>query len=215
MDELTFPRKLLSLGDRIGALQELARLIQMNPRNIDAWLLLADAADENLKKADCYRQVLRLDPENKQAQEGLKNIIQVGADKNAKTKPGGDGKFHPYIITGEQTHNHSPEGSIDGSNIKSYRDYDSTVAWHEAVHVAQAQGIDFSKYGDNTSEGIADLKKSGVYDESRRAELRGLRESIRRNIDGEGDAGRAGEKPVEQGTIECSEKCWRHWTARD
>ena len=59
----------------------------MNPHNIDAWLLLADVADENLKKADCYRQVLRLDPENKQAQEGLKNIIQVGADKNAKTKP--------------------------------------------------------------------------------------------------------------------------------
>lgn len=86
MDELAFPRKLFSLGDKVGALEELARLIQTNPLNVDAWLLLADVVDENAKKADCYRQVLRLDPENQQAQQGLRNIVQTGAADSTEVK---------------------------------------------------------------------------------------------------------------------------------
>jgi hypothetical protein len=86
MDELAFPRKLFSLGDKVGALEELARLIQKDPRNIDTWLLLADMVDENAKKADCYRQVLRLDPENQQAQQGLKNIVRTGTADNTEAK---------------------------------------------------------------------------------------------------------------------------------
>jgi hypothetical protein len=41
-----------------------------------------------------------------------------------------------------------------------------------------------------TSEGIEDLKKSGVYDESRRSELGGLQESLHRLIPDEGDVDR-------------------------
>jgi hypothetical protein len=46
-DELAFPRKLISLGDKTGALKELVMLIQTKPNNIYAWLLLAEVVDEN------------------------------------------------------------------------------------------------------------------------------------------------------------------------
>jgi hypothetical protein len=129
MDELDFPRKLFSLGDKEGTLQELARLIQMNPRNIDAWLLLADVVHENAKKADCYRQILRLDPENKQAQQGLQNIVQNGAvdDRQVEAQPTvGDQKI----------------GVIDDQMIKDCQEAATYLKLPNDFSVSQLQKLD-------------------------------------------------------------------------
>ena len=68
MSELDLPKKLLEIGDRQGAMEALNRILQTNPQDIDAWFLLVDVVDDPAKKADCYRQILMLDPNNQFAQ---------------------------------------------------------------------------------------------------------------------------------------------------
>jgi tetratricopeptide (TPR) repeat protein len=64
MIDLGYPKKLLELGDKDGAIKELASLLRQQPQNVNAWFLLAQALDDRDKKVDCYRQVLRVDPDN-------------------------------------------------------------------------------------------------------------------------------------------------------
>jgi tetratricopeptide (TPR) repeat protein len=64
MSELDLPKKLLEIGDRHGALEALNRILQTNPRDIDAWFLLIDVVEDPAQKADCYRQILKIDPDN-------------------------------------------------------------------------------------------------------------------------------------------------------
>jgi hypothetical protein len=75
MIDLEYPKKLLELGDKDGAIKELARLLRQQPQNVNAWFLLAQALDDKDRKADCYRQVLRVDPDNLIAQDFLRNLI--------------------------------------------------------------------------------------------------------------------------------------------
>jgi len=77
MSSLDYPRQLLAIGDNRGAEKELMRLIRSNAKDIDAWLLLAQAMDDPERKADCYRMVIQLDPKNLPAQEELRKIINA------------------------------------------------------------------------------------------------------------------------------------------
>lgn len=54
-------------GDRLGAKKELARLLREQPNNVQGWLLMATLLDEPAQQAECYRKVLRLDPQNRRA----------------------------------------------------------------------------------------------------------------------------------------------------
>lgn len=54
-------------GDRLGARKQLARLLHEQPGNAGGWLLLAELFDEPAQQAECYRKVLRLDPQNRRA----------------------------------------------------------------------------------------------------------------------------------------------------
>ena len=54
--------------------EQLAAFLQAQPDNLAAWALLAALVDEPLRKADCYRQVLRLDPGNLAAFAALQAI---------------------------------------------------------------------------------------------------------------------------------------------
>ncbi|MGD0706841.1 MAG: hypothetical protein ABSA51_00155 [Anaerolineaceae bacterium] len=74
MPDIDSARRLIAIGDRAGALRELARLLQVNPRLLEAWLLLAEVVDDPVKKADCYRQALQLDPGNPLAQQGMERL---------------------------------------------------------------------------------------------------------------------------------------------
>ncbi len=64
MSELDLPKRLIEFGDKAGALKELTRIVQADPKNVDAWFLMIDALDDPAKKVDCYRQILRLEPDN-------------------------------------------------------------------------------------------------------------------------------------------------------
>jgi hypothetical protein len=74
-NEFEFIKKLIELGDNEGATKELSRIIRATPQNIDAWLYLAKVVDDPKKKADCFRQVLRLDPNNQDAANELKKLL--------------------------------------------------------------------------------------------------------------------------------------------
>jgi len=74
MPDIDSARRLIAIGDRAGALRELARLLQVNPRLLEAWLLLAEVVDDPVQKADCYRQALQLDPGNPLAQQGMERL---------------------------------------------------------------------------------------------------------------------------------------------
>ena len=84
MNELDYPRRLLGIGDKQGAEKELRRLLRSNPKNVEVWLLLAASLDDQDQKADCYRQVIRLDPENQVALSVLRNIVNSASLQSNK-----------------------------------------------------------------------------------------------------------------------------------
>jgi hypothetical protein len=67
MGNLDSIQALISSGRKDEAARQLARLLSASPENLDAWLLMADVIDDPARRADCYRQVLKIDPENPQA----------------------------------------------------------------------------------------------------------------------------------------------------
>jgi hypothetical protein len=60
-------RHQINAGDREGARRELVALLGIDSDNLDAWALLAILLKEPTEQAECYRQILRIDPENRQA----------------------------------------------------------------------------------------------------------------------------------------------------
>jgi hypothetical protein len=60
-------RHQINVGDREGARRKLVALLDIDSDNLDAWALLAILLKEPVEQAECYRQILRIDPENRQA----------------------------------------------------------------------------------------------------------------------------------------------------
>lgn len=58
----------------------LARVLQADPRNVDAWLWLSTAVDELPRRAECLRRVIALDPQHRVAWERLAAITSVYPD---------------------------------------------------------------------------------------------------------------------------------------
>ena len=75
MNEIDYIKKLLELGDKEGALKELNSHLKDNPDNTDAWFILANTLDNPEEIKDCFRQIIRVDPNNQQAQENLKHLV--------------------------------------------------------------------------------------------------------------------------------------------
>jgi hypothetical protein len=65
MDLIEPLRQRIETGDREGAKREVAAILRADPRNVPAWMLLAALIEDPARQADCYRQVLRLDPANR------------------------------------------------------------------------------------------------------------------------------------------------------
>ena len=70
--------KAMVVGDRRQAIRILGQVIAGQPDNLDAWLMLAEAVEDPERKRECYQRVLRLDPSNFSAQDGL---IRLAAQK--------------------------------------------------------------------------------------------------------------------------------------
>ena len=60
-----------SAGDTRKAIVILRDLIKQNPRDVDAWLALADIVDQPEQARHCLERVLQIDPDNQIAQQKL------------------------------------------------------------------------------------------------------------------------------------------------
>ena len=91
-------RKRIQSGNIEGARRSLFGFLRKNPNHITGWMLLAELMDDPQKQADCYRQVLRLDPTHNQAAArlteidvrhtmGSQNEMGVGEDIGDNTLP--------------------------------------------------------------------------------------------------------------------------------
>ena len=81
MADIKNARRLLAQGDQEGAVKELVDVLHRNGRMVEAWLLLADLLEEPSERKDCYKQVLKQDPNN---QEALLQLRLLGGTAELK-----------------------------------------------------------------------------------------------------------------------------------
>src|SRR5688500_18338935 len=58
-------------GDKSQAVEYIKQVLTANPKDVDAWLVLAAVVDEPERKRQCLNRVLSLDPTNRVARESL------------------------------------------------------------------------------------------------------------------------------------------------
>jgi hypothetical protein len=83
----------INLGNYETAERALESFLLHNPKIIDAWMLLGQLSDDPLRKAECFRQVLVIDPGNLRAEKRLeaveKQIKELASDQPAQPKANG------------------------------------------------------------------------------------------------------------------------------
>jgi hypothetical protein len=76
-DPLDPIRQQITEGDRQGAKRSLTAFLTENRRSAAAWALMAQLVDDPAQKADCYRRLLMVDPDNQEATGALERLAQV------------------------------------------------------------------------------------------------------------------------------------------
>jgi len=71
MDPLETPKHLIQNGDTKRACIELGKILRSDPNNLEAWDLLSTLLTDPKQKEDCYHQIIRIDPKNRQAAQNL------------------------------------------------------------------------------------------------------------------------------------------------
>ena len=74
----------IEAGDKENGQQLLAQLIKAEPKNVQAWLLLADSEDNEDLRRQCYERVLRINPHNFEARKAL-GIQPPSSEPRAET----------------------------------------------------------------------------------------------------------------------------------
>jgi hypothetical protein len=77
----------LRAGNKAQARQLLARAIQEDPRNEQAWLWLSGTVDNDEERLECLNRVLAIDPNNEMAQRGLATLRQKQPSQPSASAP--------------------------------------------------------------------------------------------------------------------------------
>lgn len=77
----------INAGDREGARLELLALLKADPDNTDAWALLAILLEDPAEQVECYRQILRVNPDDRQAATWLEALSQYLPEVPEKEEP--------------------------------------------------------------------------------------------------------------------------------
>ena len=77
-------QEILQKEDRVNARTLLVRLIEQEPRNVQAWMLLAEAVDTKEQAIYCLERALKLDPQNTTT---LKWLSILNPDKDSLSEP--------------------------------------------------------------------------------------------------------------------------------
>lgn len=87
MDSLDKIRKHIESGDRERAERELGWILQADPKNGPAWGLLAALLEDPARKADCYRQILQINPQDAQAAARLRALTDAPSESELDGQP--------------------------------------------------------------------------------------------------------------------------------
>jgi hypothetical protein len=74
MDSLDAIKHQINAGDREGAQLALREILKTEPDSADAWRLLAILLSDPSEKAECYRQILRVNPDDRHAAAWLEAL---------------------------------------------------------------------------------------------------------------------------------------------
>ncbi len=85
MDTLETVKQRIDAGDSHGAVRDLIEVLRTDPQNLSAWLLLATLLDDPQKQIDCYRRILHIDPQHRQAKHQLQ-MLREALQSPAKTE---------------------------------------------------------------------------------------------------------------------------------
>jgi len=77
----------INAGDRDGARLELANLLTSDPENTGAWALLAILLKDPAEQVECYRQILRIDPDDRQAAAWIEALSRHLPKETAREEP--------------------------------------------------------------------------------------------------------------------------------
>ena len=79
-------RQLINAGDQRGARIALADLLEAEPDNADAWAVMAILLADPAEQAQCYREILRINPNDRQAEAWLASLTGQRAEQPAGTQ---------------------------------------------------------------------------------------------------------------------------------
>ncbi len=71
IDIFTEAQQAMQRGEKIRARKLLSQVLYSDPRNEQAWLLMARLADSEEQVIDCLQRVLRINPDNTSAKTAL------------------------------------------------------------------------------------------------------------------------------------------------
>jgi hypothetical protein len=74
MSDLDRVKGFIAEGEKGSAIRLLASMLLKDKTDLHAWLLLGELIDDPARKKDCYRQALKLSPDNLQAQTRLREL---------------------------------------------------------------------------------------------------------------------------------------------
>lgn len=77
----------INAGDRRGARLELTALLDSDPDDADAWALLAILLQDPVEQVECYRQILRINPDDRQAVAWLEALSQYLPEASQQEGP--------------------------------------------------------------------------------------------------------------------------------
>jgi len=92
LDSLNTVRQRIETGDREGAKRELGSILRADPQNVSAWAMLAPLLKDPAQQADCYRQILRIEPHDREAATRLRALagqappLETGGDRQPKNQ---------------------------------------------------------------------------------------------------------------------------------
>jgi RNA polymerase subunit RPABC4/transcription elongation factor Spt4 len=80
-------RHQINAGDRDGARLELAKLLTSDPENTGAWALLAILLKDPAEQVECYRQILRINPDDRQAAAWIEALSRHLPKETTREEP--------------------------------------------------------------------------------------------------------------------------------
>lgn len=87
LTDLDTIRQHINAGAVEEAKRALATLLRTDSKNVDAWILLATLFDDPSRQADCFKQVLKIDPGNHHAAARLRTLAGQPPESASKGAP--------------------------------------------------------------------------------------------------------------------------------